>query len=76
VIYLLSFLFLIGFEFFVFRPLRQITEAATQYASGNLTYEIPVTTHDEMGYLSASLILSNLIPSTVVLRLLYLLGLL
>ena len=46
VIYLLSFLFLIGFEFFVFRPLRQITEAATQYASGNLTYEIPVTTHD------------------------------
>ena len=55
VIYLLSFLFLIGFEFFVFRPLRQITEAATQYASGNLTYEIPVTTHDEMGYLSASL---------------------
>ena len=54
-IYLLSFLFLIGFEFFVFRPLRQITEAATQYASGNLTYEIPVTTHDEMGYLSASL---------------------
>ena len=55
VIYLLSFLFLIGFEFFVFRPLRQITEAATQYASGNLTYEIPVTTHDETGYLSASL---------------------
>ena len=55
VIYLLSFLFLIGFEFFVFRPLSQITEAATQYASGNLTYEIPVTTHDEMGYLSASL---------------------
>lgn len=55
VIYLLSFIFLIGFEFFVFRPLRQITEAATQYASGNLTYEIPVSTHDEMGYLSASL---------------------
>ncbi|HIZ73902.1 MAG TPA: HAMP domain-containing protein [Candidatus Mediterraneibacter stercoravium] len=55
VIYLLSFIFLIGFHFFVYRPLRQITEAAKQYASGNLDYEIPVYTHDEIGYLSASL---------------------
>lgn len=55
VIFLLSFLILAGFHFFIYRPLRQITEAATQYASGNLTYEIPVMTHDEMGYLSASL---------------------
>ncbi len=28
---------------------------ATQYASGNLNYEIPVQTQDEVGYLSASL---------------------
>lgn len=55
VIYLLSFIFLLGFHFFVHRPLRQITEAAKQYAMGNLEYEIPVQTHDEMGYLSASL---------------------
>ncbi len=55
VIYVLSFAILLGFHFFIYRPLRQITEAATQYASGNLTYEIPVYTHDEMGYLSASL---------------------
>ena len=55
VIYLISFIFLLGFHFFVYRPLRQITEAAKQYASGNLDYEIPVSTHDEMGYLSASL---------------------
>lgn len=55
VIYLLSFIFLLGFHFFVHRPLRQITEAAKQYAMGNLGYEIPVQTHDEMGYLSASL---------------------
>jgi len=48
-------LFLLGFHFFVYRPLRQITEAAKQYAMGNLDYEIPVHTHDEMGYLSASL---------------------
>ena len=55
VIYILSFVFLLAFQFFVYRPLRKITEAATQYASGNLEYEIPVHTEDEMGYLSASL---------------------
>lgn len=55
VIYLLSFSILVAFQFFVYRPLRQITEAAKQYANGNLEYEIPVTTQDEIGYLSASL---------------------
>ena len=55
VIYLLSFLILFAFQFLVYLPLRKITEAAKQYASGNLEYEIPVTTQDEIGYLSASL---------------------
>ena len=55
VVFLLSFIFLLGFQFFVYRPLRKISEAAQQYAMGNLNYEIPVYTHDEMGYLSASL---------------------
>ena len=55
IIYLLSFIVLLAFQFLVYRPLRRITEAATQYASGNLEYVIPVTTQDEMGYLSASL---------------------
>lgn len=55
VIFLLSFMILMGFHYFIYKPLRQITEAATQYASGNLNYEIPVSTLDEMGYLSASL---------------------
>lgn len=55
VIYLLSFMILLAFHFFVYRPLSKITEAAKQYASGNLEYEIPVNTEDEMGYLSASL---------------------
>lgn len=55
VIYALSFAILLAFQFFVYRPLSQITEAAKQYASGNLDYEIPVSTEDEMGYLSASL---------------------
>ena len=55
VIFLLSFIIMLAFHFLVYRPLHKITEAATQYASGNLEYEIPVTTEDEMGYLSASL---------------------
>lgn len=55
VVFLLSFIILLAFQFFVYRPLSRITEAAKQYASGNLDYEIPVTTEDEMGYLSASL---------------------
>lgn len=55
VIYLISFVILLGFQFFVYRPLHLITEAARQYASGNLEYKIPVNTEDEMGYLSASL---------------------
>ncbi len=55
VIFILSFIILLAFHFIVYRPLRIITEAATQYASGNLDYEIPIHSEDEMGYLSASL---------------------
>ncbi len=55
VIFILSFMILLAFHFFVYLPLSRITEAAKQYASGNLDYEIPVNTEDEMGYLSASL---------------------
>lgn len=55
IIYLLSFMLFLAFELLVHRPLVEITQAATQYASGNLNYEIPIRTTDEMGYLSASL---------------------
>ena len=55
VIYLLSFIFLLGIHFIVYRPVKVISEAAKQYALGNLDYEIPVVSHDEVGYLSASL---------------------
>lgn len=54
-VYLLSFSIMIGIHFFVYRPLRKITDAAKEYASGNLEHEIKVTTEDELGYLSASL---------------------
>lgn len=55
VIYFLSFSILLGVHFFIYRPLRKITEAAKQYASGNLEHEIRINTEDEIGYLSASL---------------------
>lgn len=54
-VYLFSVIILFGIHFFIYRPLRKITEAATQYASGNLDVVIPVNSQDEMGYLSASL---------------------
>lgn len=55
IIYLFSFIVFLAFELMVYFPLRRITDAATQYALGNLDYEIPVVAEDEMGYLSASL---------------------
>ena len=55
VIYLFSFIIFLAFELMVYFPLRRITDAAAQYALGNLDYEIPVNAEDEMGYLSASL---------------------
>ena len=55
VVYLLSFVIYIGIHFFVYRPLHKVTDAAKQYASGNLDVVIPVNSQDEMGYLSASL---------------------
>lgn len=54
-VYLFSFIILFGIHFFIYRPLRKITDAAKQYASGNLDVVIPVNSQDEMGYLSASL---------------------
>ena len=55
VIYVLSFMIFLGIHLFIYLPLRKITEAAKQYASGNLDYEIPVNSQDEIGNLSASL---------------------
>lgn len=54
-IYLFSFLIFLGIHFLIYRPLKKVTDAAKQYASGNLDVVIPVNTQDEMGYLSASL---------------------
>lgn len=55
VIFILSFLILIIFQLCVYRPLGEIIHAADEYAGGNLKYRCPVSSNDELGYLSATL---------------------
>ena len=52
---LLSMIILLFFTEMVYIPLRKITQATEQYASGNMHYEFQVDSDDEMGYLAASL---------------------
>lgn len=51
----LSLIILIFFTEIVYRPLRKITTATEQYASGNMHYEFTVDSEDEIGYLAACL---------------------
>ena len=55
ILFLLSLIILIFFTEMVYIPLRKITEATEQYASGNMHYELTVESEDEMGYLAAAL---------------------
>ena len=55
ILFLLSLIILIFFTEIVYIPLRKITEATEQYASGNMHYEFTVESDDEMGYLAATL---------------------
>lgn len=55
ILFLLSLIILIFFTEMVYIPLRKITEATEQYASGNMHYEFTVESEDEMGYLAATL---------------------
>ena len=55
ILFVLSLIILIFFTEVVYVPLRRITEATEQYASGNMHYEFTVESDDEMGYLAASL---------------------
>ena len=55
ILFLLSLIILIFFTEMVYIPLRKITEATEQYASGNMHYEFTVESEDEMGYLAAAL---------------------
>lgn len=55
IIFALSSIILLVFTKTVYFPLKKITEAATQYADGNLKHHTKLTTHDEMGYLADTL---------------------
>ncbi len=55
ILFLLSLIILIFFTEIVYVPLRKITYAAEQYASGNMHYEFQIESEDEIGYLAACL---------------------
>lgn len=55
IMFFLSLTILGTFTGVVYIPLKKITKAANEYASGNLSYELPVKKDDEIGYLAASL---------------------
>lgn len=55
ILFVLSLIILFFFTAIVYIPLKKITEATEQYASGNLHYEFSVDSTDEMGYLAATL---------------------
>lgn len=55
IMFLLSMIILIFFTEMVYLPLRRITYATEQYASGNMHYEFQVDSEDEIGYLAACL---------------------
>ena len=55
ILFLLSLIILIFFTEIVYIPLRKITYATEQYASGNMHYEFQVESEDEIGYLAACL---------------------
>ncbi len=55
ILFFLSLVVLIVFTKVVYLPLKKITYAAGEYAAGNLAHNIPITTHDEIGYLASTL---------------------
>ena len=55
IIFILSLLILLIFHKYIYMPLKSITEAAKQYAAGNLSYRLKLDSNDEMGYLSDTL---------------------
>lgn len=55
IIFVLSLIILVVFTKVVYLPLKKITNGANEYAAGNLAHDIPVTSHDEMGYLASTL---------------------
>lgn len=51
ILFMLSMIILIFFTEMVYIPIRKITEATEQYASGNMHYDLSMDSDDEIGYL-------------------------
>lgn len=55
IIFALSLTIILVFTKTVYFPLKKITQAAKEYASGNLTFQLQLNSEDEMGYLANTL---------------------
>lgn len=55
ILFLCAFLLLAIFTYTIILPIKKITRAANEYASGNFEHPVDVHTNDEIGYLAASL---------------------
>ena len=55
VTYLLVAVLFIFYSFHVRKPLHEITKGASEFANGNLSYQIPVDSENELGYLAQNL---------------------
>lgn len=55
VTYLLVTVLFIFYSFHVRKPLHEITKGASEFANGNLSYQIPVDSENELGYLAKNL---------------------
>lgn len=54
-VFICAFLILLAFTFWVYFPMRKITQAANAYAKGDFSQEIDVHSNDEIGYLANTL---------------------
>ncbi len=55
IVFVMAFLILLVFTYVVYIPLRKITKVASEYAKGNFTTKIKVSSNDEIGYLANTL---------------------
>ena len=52
---IIFFIALLFFGYIIYYPMKKITKAASEYAAGNLSYEVDVNTEDEFGRLANSM---------------------
>lgn len=55
IVYVLLFFMIQIFRHLIRKPLHEIIHGASEFANGNLSYQIPIQSDDELGYLSNTL---------------------